>query len=84
MTKTVICGIYKITNKINNKSYIGQSKDIYRRWREHIKNFKDVQNNQVIYLAIRKYGLENFDFSIVEECALESLDEREIFLYRKI
>lgn len=30
MTKTVICGIYKITNKINNKSYIGQSKDIYR------------------------------------------------------
>jgi hypothetical protein len=83
MTKTVICGIYKITNKINNKSYIGQSKDIYRRWREHIKNFKDVQNNQVIYLAIRKYGLENFDFSIVEECALESLDEREIFYIEK-
>ena len=26
-------GIYKITNKINNKCYIGQSKDIYKRWK---------------------------------------------------
>lgn len=83
MTKTMICGIYKITNRINNKSYIGQSKNIYRRWREHIKYSKDARNNQAIYLAIRKYGLENFNYSIVEECALESLDEREIFYIKK-
>ena len=33
-------GIYKITNKINNKIYIGQSKDIERRWKKHINNSK--------------------------------------------
>ena len=34
------CGIYKITNKINGKCYIGQSVDIKRRWREHINHAK--------------------------------------------
>ena len=84
MKKVPICGIYKITNKINNKSYIGQSKDIQRRWKEHIKHSKDIHDTQVIYLAIRKYGLENFKFSIVEECALESLDEKEIYYIEKL
>lgn len=64
MAKTAICGIYKITNKINNKSYIGQSKDICVRWKQHIKHSKDCFYTNAIYLAIRKYGLENFDFSI--------------------
>ena len=35
MGKKPICGIYKITNQVNSKIYIGQSKDIYRRWKEH-------------------------------------------------
>ena len=36
-------GIYKITNNVNKKVYIGQSIDIKRRWREH-KKCKDLYN----------------------------------------
>lgn len=35
MAKENICGVYKITNKVNGKIYIGSSKDIYKRWKHH-------------------------------------------------
>ena len=75
-------GIYKITNLINNKSYIGQSIKIESRWEEHRRNafnFKDINYNKCFYQAIRKYGLENFKFEVIEECKVEELDEREIY-----
>ena len=65
-------GIYKITKKDNGKSYIGQSNDIERRFKEHLYK-KDL----AIEKAIQKYGKENFTFEILEECSLEQLDERE-------
>lgn len=68
-------GIYKITNKINAKWYIGQSNDIERRWREH-KNCginKSKNTEYPLYRAIRKYGIDNFEFEILEECHLEEL-----------
>ena len=65
-------GIYKITRKETGKSYIGQSNDITRRFKEHI--FK---NEIPIDKAIQKYGKENFEFEILEECSLEELDEKE-------
>lgn len=68
-------GIYKITNKLNNKVYIGQSNNIQRRFEEH----KYQEKNSAIHNAIKKYGLENFNFEIIEECSLEELDEKEIF-----
>lgn len=72
-------GIYKITNKINNQCYIGQSICIEERWKEHIRCSKDLSNKNSIYLAIRKYGIENFDFEIIEECnSVDELDEKEI------
>lgn len=67
------CGIYKIENKINHHVYIGQSVNIERRWNKH-KNFDD---NCVIHQAFKKWGIENFEFSILEECKIEELDERE-------
>jgi group I intron endonuclease len=73
-----ITGIYKITNKINNKSYIGQSKDIEARWSEHKRTaFNDNRDEYEfpLYRAFRKYGIENFTFVILEET--ESLEERE-------
>lgn len=73
-------GIYKITNKINGNSYIGLSVDIKRRWKEHFQRHKDSTNKEyekVLYKAFRKYGIENFDFDIIEECSLEELRERE-------
>ena len=73
-------GIYKIQNLINQKVYIGQSKNISMRWRNHRYNAKsnDESINQYpLYRAINKYGIENFLFEILEECSIEDLDIRE-------
>ena len=67
------CGIYKITNSITNESYIGQSIRIEARFQEH----KTAQDNYAIHKAIRKYGVNNFIFEIIEECEKEKLFERE-------
>ena len=79
-------GIYKITNKINNKIYIGQSINIARRWQEHRQrafNINGSQYNIPLYKAIRKYGLNNFSFEILEECIKTKLDEKEQFYIQK-
>lgn len=67
------CGIYKIENKINGKIYIGQSIEIERRWQKHLSASDDF----IVHQAIRKYGKENFIFSILEECELIDLNEKE-------
>jgi group I intron endonuclease len=66
-------GIYKITNLINNKIYIGQSIHIERRWQEH----KKPSSCSCIGQAIKKYGINNFSFEIIEECPTNRLAERE-------
>lgn len=81
-------GIYKITNLINNKCYIGQSRNIKRRFSNHKSdafNKKSNQYNYPLYRAIRKYGIDNFLFEIIEECEIDKLSEREQFwiLYYK-
>lgn len=75
-------GIYKITNKLNNKAYIGQSHNIEERWREHkLRSFSlgYYDYNSCLHKAIRKYGVENFSFEILEKCEPEQLNEREIY-----
>ena len=73
-------GIYCITNNINQKKYIGQSVNIYRRWGQHKSDcFNSVSHNYHLYRAIRKYGLNNFSFEILEICEKEELDEKEIY-----
>lgn len=72
-------GIYKITNQINNKSYIGQSIDVEARLKEHVRNIKYPQKTNILYQAMRKYGVENFLFEILEECPIDNLNDREIF-----
>ncbi len=67
-------GIYKIINNINNKCYIGQSIDIYTRWKQHIYEVKHPRIHNKIYNAIRKYGLDNFSFEVVEECKLNHIE----------
>ena len=77
-----ITGIYQLKNKINGHSYVGQSINIYKRWREHRSaafNQNSSDYNMIIYQAIRKHGLENFDFIILEECLTEQLNEREVY-----
>lgn len=67
--------IYKITNKINNKCYIGQSGKIRDRWVGHkrcamrVKNGATIEESgiQAIHFAIAKYGVENFSFDVIDE-----------------
>lgn len=72
-------GIYKITNKINGKAYIGQSVDILKRWSRHKSNINNILHEEAIYCAMRKYSIENFTFEVIEECEAEQLDSREIY-----
>ena len=74
-------GIYKITNKINGKCYIGKSINIERRFKEH--KYICSESNQTLKRAYKKYGRENFEFSILEECLEEELNKKEIY-YIKI
>lgn len=75
-----ICGIYSITNNINGKCYIGQSIDIYSRWRSHKKHSQwQTEKSKALYQAFCKYGVENFTFRIIEECPRDNLDNREKF-----
>lgn len=71
-------GIYGIRNLVNNKIYIGSSKNIYTRIRGH-KNLLKINNHKNVYLqnSYNKYGLLNFLFFKIELCELEILLELE-------
>jgi len=62
--------IYRIKNKITKKSYIGESKkkDVNWRWSEHKKNIKNNKGCPALRDAVIKYGIENFEFSIIIVC----------------
>ena len=73
-------GIYKITNLLTNDCYIGQSKDIEARWKRHqyhASHSASEKYDYPLYEAIRKNGIENFSFEIIEECSQEKLNEKE-------
>lgn len=71
--------IYKITNNINGKIYIGQTKtSINRRFVSH-KSAARRGINYILYKAIRKYGQENFKIELIEEVENNLANEREMF-----
>ena len=61
-------GIYLITNKLNGKQYVGQSKDISKRLKDHKYGSLHIDN------AIKKYGIENFYIDVILECPENMLD----------
>lgn len=73
-------GIYMFENKVNNKKYIGQSRSIETRKRAHYNCSLNTSYNGYetkFYRALRKYGYNNFEFSILELCSTEELNDRE-------
>ena len=73
-----VTGIYGLQNKLYpEKWYVGQSLDIPRRWDDYKK--LRCKSQLKIYSAILKYGLDNFEKVIIENCSPDKLDEREIF-----
>lgn len=74
------CGIYKITNKINRKVYIGQARNIENRWKQHLKVYHNPNYEYYeypLYRAMRKYKIENFSFDIEKECLKNELNKEE-------
>ena len=88
-----LSGIYAITNKANGKVYIGESSDIKIRWHAHIGAWRNKEadirsgRNQNLHSDMRKFGKENFDFSILEHLPSsyteEQLVDRENFYIKK-
>lgn len=74
-----VCGIYKITNLLNKKSYIGQSVDISNRIKTHIKCGLgiDTPPTNKFYQSLQKTGIWNFSFEVLEKCSKEKLNEKE-------
>jgi hypothetical protein len=77
--KEVKTGIYKITNTLNQKVYIGQAVNIAERWKQHIKRALGAEplTQNKLYPAMQKDGVWNFTFEIVEVCDKSKLNERE-------
>lgn len=79
--------IYKLTNKINNKIYIGKANDVKIRWNSHIKSsFKESNHsyNYPIHCAIRKYGADNFNVEIIDTAeTTKEINEKEKYWINK-
>lgn len=76
--------IYKITNLVNQKAYVGATKrSPEQRLAEHFQNAKRIQDRP-LYEAINEFGKENFVLAILEECEEHLLEERERYWIEKL
>src|SRR5260370_41024138 len=72
--------IYTILNILNYKMYVGQTTTPKDRWISHRSEVKRNKKQYPIYHAIRKYGIENFQYAIIESCkTLEEIDQLETY-----
>lgn len=80
--KIKIIGIYKITNKINGKMYVGQSINVDSRKRAHFRN--NHIGCPILYNAMDKYGNDSFEFEIIQECDICELDSLEQYYIKEL
>lgn len=79
-----IKGIYKFTNLINNKCYVGQSDRLEQRYKQHMSSYRNENHgsyNTIFYRALRKYSMDNFSYEILiesDDYTREDLNELEI------
>jgi len=73
-------GIYMIINLSNNKSYVGSSKNLNRRKRDHFNELKsNTHENAYLQNSYNKYGKEMFVFITLEKCSEDILINRELY-----
>lgn len=76
-----VCGIYRLSVIVDEVelSYVGQSVNVGNRWVQHLKRAvgADVATAAVLYPSMRKYGIENFKWELLEACEKSLLSERE-------
>lgn len=75
-------GIYALRNVLNNKVYVGKTKDPYRRCYQYLYDFREKRGDQINEYLMRsmvRHGLENFEMFMLEFCDKEMLAERELF-----
>jgi group I intron endonuclease len=73
-----ISGIYKITNSINGKIYIGSAQWIHRRWDRHRSDLNlQRHGSRHLQRSFNKHGMSVFIFEVIEECSVEDLLVRE-------
>lgn len=76
--------IYCITNDLNNKKYVGQTRvSVNTRFKSHINDYNNY-DKCALHLAIQKYGEEHFSVETLEECDDSLLDDREIYWIEKL
>ena len=79
-----ISGVYIITNSINGRRYIGSSNNIRKRlWKHRSLLRHNKHENPHLQNAWNKYGEDNFVYSILEECDVSILLEREQYYIDK-
>ena len=73
-----IIGIYKITNTVTGDFYIGSSKNVKRRWASHKwPSIWDKYPNKQLYQDMQRYGVDKFEFEVLEVVEPEKLKEAE-------
>ena len=70
-------GIYAFRNKENGRVYVGQTKRVLTRKRQHERG--DTKNSTRFHNAMNKHGADGFDFAVLEYCETHLLDEREVY-----
>lgn len=75
--------VYKVTNKINDKIYIGVTINKFSsRKTEHLRSARNLDNTNsfsIFHMALNKYGFDNFEWEILEYCDNDVLSDREIY-----
>ena len=78
--------IYELKNKINKKSYIGQTIDLKNRISKHksVAKTKKYKDTNQFYNDLSIFGLDNFELNILESCDQNLLDDRERYWIKKL
>lgn len=78
--------IYCITNKINNKKYVGKTNgSVDKRFKKHISDsHRERCEKRPLYDAMNKYGSENFSIEVLEECPCDEAESKEVYWIKRL